>query len=422
MFVPRFVLCLLLLLTLPLAVLGQNAVPNITAGAAAETKPAPKLEHFDPNLIDQTLNPCDDFYKYSCNKWLTANPIPPDQVYWSTGSILEEWNETVLRQTLEASSKNDPTRGAVQQKIGDYWAACMDESGIEAAGLKPLQPELDRIAALKSKKELTLEIARLHHLFPGAWEQSDNQTNSPFFGFTGSQDYDDASKVVAQLDQGGLSLPNRDYYINTDDKSVETLKKYRSHVQKMFVLAGEAEGQASADAGTVIELETAMAKAQMDNITRRDPKNVNNKMSLAQIRELTPSIEWEAYLKAVKAPASDHYIVTAPEFFRAEEKLLAEHPLEHWKTYMRWQVIHRSAPLLTKAMVDENFDFFAHTLAGQETAASRAGGAASGTPTATWVRRSGRLTWTALFRPRARLAPLKWCMPSSGQCMTTLKA
>ncbi len=369
MFVSRAVLSLLLLLAIPLAVLGQNAVSKPTsdaaAGAAGETA-APKLEHFDPNLTDQSLNPCDDFYKYACNKWLTANPIPADQVYWDTGSSLQLWNENVLRETLEASSKNEPARSAVQQKIGDYWAACMDESGIEAAGLKPLQPELDRIAALKSKKEITLEIAHLHHLFPGAWEQSDNQTNSPFFGFTGQQDYDDASMVVAQLDQGGLTLPNRDYYINTDAKSIETLKKYRLHMQKAFVLARETEAQASGDAGTVIELETALAKAQMDNIKRRDPKNVNNKMSLAQIRELMPSIEWDAYLKAVKAPASDHYIVSSPEFFRAEEKLLAERPLEQWKTYMRWQVIHQAAPYLNKAMVDENFDFFAHTLAGQE--------------------------------------------------------
>jgi putative endopeptidase len=366
MYIPR-VIPYLLILTLPVAVLGQNAIPTPPLSAAADqSKDAPKLEHFDPNLVDPALNPCDDFYKYSCNKWLAANPIPHDEVFWSTGSTLELWNETVLRDTLEANSKNDSKRSAVQQKIGDYWAACMDESGIEAAGLKPLQPELDRIAALKSKKELTLEIAHLHHLFPGAWEQGDNQTNSPFFGFTGQQDYDDASKVVAQIDQGGLSLPSRDYYINTDEKSVETLKKFHSHVQKMFVLAGEAEAQASADAGTVIELETAMAKAQMDNVKRRDPKNINNKMSLAQIRELTPSIDWEVYLKAVNAPASGHYIVTSPDFFRAEEKLLGEHPIEQWKAYLRWHLIIRAAPYLTKAMVDERFDFFFRTLAGQE--------------------------------------------------------
>jgi predicted metalloendopeptidase len=358
-----------LFLALPMVMLGQNATLNSAASAAAaadETKDAPKLSHFDPTLVDKTLNPCDDFYKYACNKWIAANPIPADQVYWSTGSGLELWNDTVLRETLEANSKNDPQRSPVQKKIGDYWAACMDESGIEAAGLKPLQPELERIAALKSKREITLEIAHLHHLFPGAWAQSDNQTNSPFFGFTGQQDYDDASKVVAQIDQGGLSLPSRDYYINTDEKSVETLKKYRAHVQKMFELAGEAQAQASEDAGTVIELETAMAKAQMDNVKRRDPKNINNRMSLAQVRELTPSIDWDAYLQAVKAPTSDHYIVTSPDFFRAEEKLLAEHPLEHWKTYMRWQAIHRAAFYLNKSMADENFDFFSRTLAGQE--------------------------------------------------------
>ena len=237
--ISRIVVCLFL--TLPLAMSGQNLTspPTANASAAADEAKAPKLDHFDPNLVDKALNPCDDFYKYACNKWIAANPIPADQVYWSTGGGLEMWNDNVLRETLEAASKNDAKRSAVQQKIGDYWAACMDESGIEAAGLKPLQPELDRIAGLKSKQDITLEIAHLHHLFPGSWEQGDNQTNAPLFGFTGGQDYDDASKVVGQIDQGGLSLPNRDYYINTDEKSVETLKKYRAHVQKMLVLAGE---------------------------------------------------------------------------------------------------------------------------------------------------------------------------------------
>ena len=337
-----------------------------TAADQADQSSVPKLEHFDPDLIDKSLDPCNDFYKYSCSKWLTANPIPADQVFWSTGSGLELWNENLLRETLQAASVDDPKRSAVQQKIGDYWTACMDESGIEAAGLKPLQPELARIAAIKSKKEITLEIANLHHVFPGTWEQSDNQTNSPFFGFTGQQDYDNASKVVAAIDQGGLSLPNRDYYLKTDDKSKELLAKYRAHIQKMFVLAGEPDAQATSDAGTVLELETALAQAQMDNIKRRDPKNINNKMTLEQVRELAPSIDWDAYLKAVKAPVSEHYIVTAPDFFRAEEKLLADRPLADWQTYMRWQVIHRAAPYLTKALVDENFAFFAHTLAGAE--------------------------------------------------------
>jgi putative endopeptidase len=358
-----------LLLLTPIAIMAQNLDASSSAdstGAAEQSKADPKLEHFDPNLVDKDLNPCDDFYKYACNKWLSANPIPPDQVAWSTRSGLQLWNETALRETLEASSKDDPNRSPVQQKIGDYWAACMDESGIEAAGLKPLQPELSRIADLKSRKEITLEIAHLHHLFPGAWDQEDNQTNSPFFGFTGMPDYDDASKAVAQIDQGGLSLPGRDYYLKTDEKSVETLKKFRAHMRKMFVLVGESEAQAGSDADAVLALETALAKAQRDNVARRDPKNMNNRMTLGQVRELTPSIDWDVYLKEVKAPASDHYIVTTPGFFRAEEKLLAERPLDEWKAYMRWQLIHRSAPFLNKAMVDENFDFFYHMLAGQQ--------------------------------------------------------
>jgi len=343
----------------------QSIRPTYATSAADQTN-SPRLEHFDANLVDKTLDPCDDFYKYSCSKWLAANPIPADQVYWSTGSGLELWNEGVLRDTLDAASTNSASGNAVQQKIGDYWAACMDESAIESSGLKPLQPELARIAALKSRKDIALELAHLQHVFPGAWQPGDNESDSPLFGFTGQQDYDDASMVVAQIDQAGLSLPNRDYYLNTDDKSKEILTKYRTHLQKMFGLLGEPESQAAADAGTVIELETALARAQMDNVKRRDPKNINNKMSLAQIRSLAPTIDWDGYLKAVHAPVSDHYIVTSPDFLRAEDKLLNEHPLEHWQTYLRWQVIHRAAPLMTKTVVDENFDFFARTLAGAE--------------------------------------------------------
>lgn len=359
----------LLLLTLPLALLAQK--PGLTAHSPAAAGPAdeasaPKLEHFDPNMVDKALSPCDDFYKYSCSKWTSTNPIPADQVYWGTGSNLQLWNENILRETMEAASKADTNRTAVNREIGDYWAACMDVSGIEAAGLKPVQPELERVAALQAKKEIAAEIAYLDRSFPGAWQQSDNQTDAPLFGFTGQQDYDDASKVVAQLDQGGLSLPSRDYYIKTDEKSKETLEKFHAHVEKMFVLMGESATQAAKDADTVVLIETDLAKAQMDNVKRRDPKNINNKMTLAQIRELAPAINWDAYLKAVNAPASDHYIVTSPDFSRAENKLIEDHSLDDWKAYLRWQVIHRAAPFMTKALVDENFAFFDHTLAGQE--------------------------------------------------------
>ena len=170
---PKFLATGFLLLSIPLGLFAQSKAVNsgLTAGsesAAIQAMDTPKLAPFDPNLVDKSLDPCNDFYKYACTKWLTANPIPPDQVYWSTGSGLELWNENLLRETLEAASKNDSSRNAVRQKIGDYWAACMDESGIERAWVKPVQPELDRIAALKSKKEITLEIVHLHHSVPGS--------------------------------------------------------------------------------------------------------------------------------------------------------------------------------------------------------------------------------------------------------------
>src|SRR5205807_9023480 len=194
--ITRFRAALVALATL--AVFAQNSSAqklnsSENAVGAADATSEPTLERFDPNLADKSLDACDNFYKYSCNKWLNGNPIPADQVYWSTGSNLELWNEGVQRDTMEAASQNDPGRSPVQQKIGDYWSACMDESGIESAGLSPLQPELARIAALKSKKDLTLEIAHLHHLYPGAWLFGDNQSNSALFGFTGQQDYDNAT-------------------------------------------------------------------------------------------------------------------------------------------------------------------------------------------------------------------------------------
>jgi putative endopeptidase len=361
MSIPRIAVALIVSATMATCLAPSGFSQNASA-----TGEATELYRFSPNLADNSLDPCNDFYKYACNKWQTANPIPPDQVFWGAGSSLELWNENLLRETLEAASANGSKSSANQQKIGDYWSACMDESGIEAAGIKSLQPELDRIAALKSKKEITLEIAHLHHLYPGAWLQSDNQSNAPFFGFTGLQDYDDASKVVAQIDQGGLSLPNRDYYLNTDDKSLDVIKKYRAHMQKMFGLIGESATQAVADAGVVLEIETALAKAQMDNVTRRDPKNVNHKMTLVEVRKLAPAIDWDAYLKAVNAPPSVHYIVTSPDFFRAENKLLEEHPLDHWRAYIRWHLIHGAAPYMNKALLDENFDFFARTLGGAQ--------------------------------------------------------
>ncbi len=234
---------------------------------------APKLEHFDPNMADKSLDPCQDFYQFVCKKWNAENPIPPDQVAWGTGSGLRYWNENILRQAMEKASTQTSGQSDFDQKIGDYWGACMNESGIETAATRDLKPDLQKIDAMKSKSELAGQVAHIHMLVPGAWDAEDNQTNAALLGFGPQQDFDNASIVVAAVDQGGLGLPNRDFYLKDDAKSKEILQKYEAHIGKMLGLIGESPDQAAADAKTVLAIETAMAKAQMDNVARRDPKN-----------------------------------------------------------------------------------------------------------------------------------------------------
>jgi putative endopeptidase len=328
---------------------------------------APKLEHFDPNMVDRTLDPCQDFYQYACSKWNAANPIPPDQVAWGTGSGLQYWNENIVRQALEKASTQTSGRSDFEQKIGDYWQACSDEPALEAAGSRDLKPGLERIAKMKSKSELADQVAYIHMSTPGAWSGNDNQTAVALLGFSSQQDFDDASKVVAAIDQGGLALPSRDFYIKNDEKSKDILSKYQTHVAKMLVLAGENATQAAADAKTVIAIETAMAKAQMDNVARRDPKNINNKMSFEQMQALTPSFDWKKYTADIGAPPSaPHYLVSTPAFFKELEVLIQQHSVADWQVYLRWQLVHASAPYLSKAFADENWEFFAHTLLGSK--------------------------------------------------------
>jgi len=325
----------------------------------------PKLEHFDPNLADHSLDPCQDFYKFACSKWNAANPIPPDQVVWGTGSGLRYWNENILREAMVKAAAQTSGRSDYQQKIGDYWAACMDEPGLEQAGIRDLKPELDWINSMMSTTELAEQLAYIHMSFPGAWESNDNQSAAAIFGFGQQQDYDDASKVVASIDQGGLGLPSRDFYLKDDDKSKEIREKYTTHITNMLLLAGEGKAAALFNAKTVLDMETALAKVQMDNVARRDPKNVNNKMSLTEVQALTPSFKWNVYLQDISAPpSSPHYLVSSPDFFKGLETLIQQRPVADWKVYLRWHLIHGAAPYLSKAFVDENWDFYSKTLLG----------------------------------------------------------
>jgi endothelin-converting enzyme/putative endopeptidase len=342
-----------------------SGIIRANAQSAPASQSTPKLEHFDISQVDKTLDPCQDFYQYACSKWNTANPIPADQVAWGTGSGLQYWNENILREALEKAAAQTSNRTDYEQKIGDYWAACMDESGIESAGTRDLKAELERIAQMTNKSQLADQVAHIHQAVPGAWQGDDNQTRAALLGFGQQQDFDDATKVVAAIDQGGLGLPNRDFYIKDDAKSKEIRGQYETHISKMLALSGENPEQAAADAKTIIAIETAMAQAQMDNVARRDPKNLNNKMSLEQVQALTPSFDWKHYIEVVEAPpSSPHYLVSSPQFFRSLEPLIQKHSVDDWKVYLRWHLVHGSAPYLGKAFVDENWNFYSHTLLG----------------------------------------------------------
>ena len=333
----------------------------------APPKELPQLEHFNTSNVDAKAEPCDDFYKYTDGKWLAAHPIPADQVFWGVESPLQLWNETVLLQSLEQNSADNPNRTPNEQKVGDYYFACMDTKTIDAHTAEWLKPELDRIASIKNKTGIAEEVAHLHQTIPGAWVGNDNETDAALFGFSGQGDLDNASHNVAFIDQGGMSLPGRSFYLDEDAKAKEIRAKFLKHIANIFVLSGENPEQAKADADVVLEIETGMAKVAMDPVARRDPKNLNNKMSLPQVKALTPSFDWDLYLKLAKAPPSTpHYLVSSPEFFKGLEILLNQHPLEHWKTYLRWQMLHGNASALSEAFVAEDFDFFRHTLFGAQ--------------------------------------------------------
>jgi putative endopeptidase len=327
---------------------------------------APQLDHFNLDQLDHTVDPCVDFYQYTCKKWIASNPIPADEPSWGPDGKLDLWNESVLREVLETASKNDANRNATQQKIGDYYSSCMDESAINSEGIAAIQPELDRIAAIKQKSQLAQELAHLHQITYLLAPQNNSGTTTALFGFSSGQDLDDASKVVAQLDQGGLGLPDRDYYLKDDAKSVETRQQYAAHVQNTFKLLGEDSAHAAADKKVVMEVETALAKGSMDIVKRRDPANLDHKLSAAELSALTPAFSWDEYLKDVASPSTEHYLVATPDFFKSVNRIITDTPLDQLKVYLRWQLVHASSALLSEPFVQERFDFYGRKLVGQK--------------------------------------------------------
>ncbi|HEY2944526.1 MAG TPA: M13 family metallopeptidase [Vicinamibacteria bacterium] len=333
----------------PSAVAVLVALPALAATADVPAK----VPGFDPTAIDRSTPACADFYQFACGNWLSRSPVPPDRARWGRFDELAERNQSVLRDILEKVSANDPRREPIDQKIGDQYAACMDEAAIEAKGIAALKPELDRIGRLGSKGEMPGELAHLHE---GGVDAA--------FRFGSLPDFKDANSMIAGTDQGGLGLPDRDYYLKDDAKSVELRAKYLAHVQKMLELSGEPAPAAAADARAVMDLETALARASLERVKRRDPANIYHKMKLAELQALTPAFDWSAYLAAAAGPPVTELNVTVPDFYKAFHAQLEGAPLDAWRAYLRWHLLHENANLLPAAFVNESFAFFGQVLTG----------------------------------------------------------
>ena len=326
----------------------------------ANATPVPEALKFSVNNIDRSADPCVDFYQYACGNWMKNNPIPQDQSRWGRFSQLQERNRDVLHQILEEAAKPDPNRDPVTRQIGDFYAACMDEKAIDARGLQGIQPALDRIRNVKDKAELADLAAYLQ-----------KQGMGSLFEFGSGQDFKDSTQVIAQADQGGIGLPDRDYYLRTDAKSVELRQQYVEHVARMFELMGEKPDVAKAHADTVMRIETALAKGSLDNVSRRDPEKQYHKMTKEELQALTPNFSWDAFLTASGAPPLQSVNVAWPDFFKAMNTELQNTSLEDWKTYFTWHLLRASASMLPAKFVDENFNFYGKILTGAQELRSR---------------------------------------------------
>jgi putative endopeptidase len=307
----------------------------------------------DVSAMDASVDPCTDFYAYSCGGWRKKNPIPPDQTNWDVTDKLQDENIAVLRTILEQAAIPTATRTAEQQKIGDYYAACMDEKAIEVAGAKPLQAELERIDGLRSKRDIAGVIAAMNY-------------EGVLFDFHSTQDYQNSSQVIAELDQDGLGLPDRDFYLLQDGKSRKLRKAYQAHVRRMFTLLGDDSQAAATEARSVMRIETALAKASMSRVDRRDPQSLYHPMSGHDLQALTRSFEWDKYFAATGMPNLASLNVASPGFFKSMGSELDREDMNGWKAYLRWHVAHANAPHLAKAFVDADFDFYGKTLEGAE--------------------------------------------------------
>jgi len=324
------------------------------ATGAQSPESARKQPVLDTTSMDTNVDPCTDFYTYSCGGWMKKNPIPPDQSNWGAYSKLQDDTLVQLRGLLESAAKGGAGRSANEQKIGDYYAACMDEGAVEALGTKPLAPTLAEIMALKDKRELA------------AWVAAAPDASIYFFRYHSSQNFRDSTQQIAWVDQGGLGLPDRDFYFNADAKSVDLRKAYAAHVQKTLELLGDAPEAARREAETVMRIETALAAGSQTRVSRRDPRNLDHTMRVRELSASAPTFDWPRFFAKTGTPGVESLNVASPGFVKALDAELKKESLADWKGYLRWHLARSQAQYLSSPLLKEHFNFYGKTLQGLE--------------------------------------------------------
>ncbi|MGC2695449.1 MAG: M13 family metallopeptidase [Candidatus Angelobacter sp.] len=321
--------------------------------ACASLAQGPAQKGVQPGDIDRTADPCTDFFQFANGKWRAENPIPPSMVRWSRRWQAGEAAKDQLKIILDdVSRKTDWPRGSVEQLIGDYYGSCMDEARINKLGLAPAKPMLTEIDAMKAPADLQLMIRRLHEL-------------SVFvpFAFFSSPDNHNPAQVIANVSASGLGLPDRDYYLKPEPRFQEAREKYLVHVAAMFKLIGYDDAKAKAAAGTVFQIEKKLAEASLDNVALRDPQATDHKTTFADLKKMSPSVDWDGYFNSAKISHAD-LNVSEPKFMQEVDRQFRETSLADWKTYLKWQFLHNSADQLSDPFVNENFAFFGQYLNG----------------------------------------------------------
>ena len=315
----------------------------------------------EASAMDRSAQPCVDFYQYACGGWIARNPVPADRSRWGRFAELSNRTEKVLLDLLQSAAVARPGRSEIDQKIGDYYQSCLDTAAINQKGISVLAPELSRIGAVQSLAAMPAELARLHDLGTGA-----------LFGFGPRADAKDSNRTIASLVQGGLSLPDREYYLRTDAKSEEIRRRFEQHVGKMFQLAGDAPDAATERAHVVLELETKLAQASSDRVSMRVPEKNYHILSKKDLAALTPNFDWETYFRAAGAAEFESLNVGQPDYFKQLAVVLGSQPVDAWKTYLSYHLIRNAAPRLSDAFEQEDFDFWESYLGGAKEQRPRA--------------------------------------------------